>query len=78
MHHTCDCDEGAKLTVLSGFLQKQTCCMAGSSSFAKSDMQASPEPGQGSIDEEEDPFEKRIEDSGCSKYHFALQVIFIF
>ena len=26
-------------------------------------------------EEEEDPFEIRIENSGCSKYHYALQVL---
>ena len=26
-------------------------------------------------EDEEDPFETRIGDSGCSKYHYALQVL---
>ena len=52
--------------------------MADSSSSAKSDMQTSTDRGQEDVDdEEEDPFEKRIDDSGCAKYHFALQVNYI-
>ena len=27
------------------------------------------------VDGEEDPFDARIEKSGCAKYHYALQVI---
>ena len=33
------------------------------------------EKDEGDKEEEEDPFNTRIENSGCSKYHYALQVL---
>ena len=43
-----------------------------SSSSEKSEKQTEPEED----DDEEDLFEKRIENSGCSKQHYQLQVSF--
>ena len=55
---------------------RPNCAMADTCSSAQSDMQASNDREQEAVDEEDDPFERRIDDSGCAKYHFALQVNF--